>query len=454
MSLVLAAIACNRFGYGAQPGELRAVSGDPRGWLLEQVAGEPHIPTELASTPAQGRRWLDYVEVRNRPDGSQDPEAVRNLLMTTSGPRRRTDTFLRTHAAVQSDKPFEERWVHFWSNHFTAAATRAVMVNIAGGYEHETIRPHIYGSFTDMLLAVSQSVGMLTYLDNIVSAGPNSPIARTGAYGLNENLGREILELHTLGVEGGYTQRDVRALAMLISGWGVGTPTDARPGEFRVLADAQEPGEIELLGKTYEQTIGSPAAGEEALRDLARHPSTVEFVSFKLAQHFVSDDPPRSAVEQLKAVFVETGGDLRRLAQAVVGLDEAWDRENVKIRPPNDFVIAAFRATGAEDEIRDDYTSIAFDALTSLNQPAFRQPGPDGWKDTADAWIAPEATVRRISWAHEFAYRMASPPDPRALAEQTIGPLASVSSLSEIARAADRAEGIALLLVSPEFQRR
>ena len=220
---------------------------------------------------------------------------------------------------------FGERLAMFWANHFAISAAKGPHVRvIAGAFEREAIRPHVFGRFADMLLAVETHPAMLFFLDNQQSFGPNSVAGQNRKRGLNENLAREILELHTLGVNGGYTQDDVTSLARIITGWTV-VGREGRlgpPGTFAFFANAHEPGDQRLLGKTY--VDAGFEQGRAALMDLARHPATATHVAVKLARHFISDDPPKALIDKLATTFKATEGDLAAVSTALVEAEESW----------------------------------------------------------------------------------------------------------------------------------
>ncbi len=442
MSTVDAVIAANRFGFGAGPGELAGIAGDPRGWLTGQLGAAPSRPDALAPTGPSAERVRRFLEARE--DGT---EAVGRLLRSEMRDAFRVDAAARTRAAIESDTPYVERLVQFWSNHFTVSAVKPVVLGVVGPYEAEAIRPHVTGRFTDMLKAVTRHPAMLAYLDNLASIGPNSRAGRRRGGGLNENLAREILELHTLGVDGGYTQDDVRSFAEMLTGWSIARLRDRDPGRFRFHPAAHEPGDKVLLGVRYRES--GEAEADAALDALARHPSTARHVATKLVRHFVADEPPAAAVEHLANVFLSSGGDLRRVSEAVVELPDAWAEPLPKVRAPNDMVIAALRALQVPV---DDEKLVG--SLHLLNQAPFRAPSPAGWPDTAADWLGPEALMQRTDWAVAVGDRVGRAVDPRRLAEQTIGPVASGSTMFLIDGAPSAADGVAMTFLSPEFQRR
>ena len=241
---------------------------------------------------------------------------------------------------------FLERWVRFWSNHFTVGFRKFETTGLVGAFEREAIRLNAFGSFSELLEAATLHAAMLVYLDNFRSVGPSTRIAKMRGNGLNENLAREVLELHTLGIDGGYTQEDVEAFAKALTGWTIAMPTFGRSkaGSVMFVARMHEPGRKNVLGKTYRES----GAGEATsiLRDLSAHPSTARHIATKLVQHFVSDRPPESAIGKVEAVFRDTNGDLTELARAVIDLDEAWEAEPQKLKTPEELLISSARGLG------------------------------------------------------------------------------------------------------------
>ena len=443
--------AIARFGLGAAPGEAEHVSSDPRGWLMDQVR---RGPVDVAGGPfAQSADLLADIHKARIQGPEQLREKTRGYYRSVFWP----EITARARHAVTTDRPYAERLALFWSNHFTISRTRALIGPAIPAYEREAIRSHVFGRFADMLKAACMHACMVSYLDNMTSIGPNSPVGRRrlrrnpGAKTLNENLAREILELHTLGVNGGYGQQDVIELAKAITGWshgGLRPKQDTRPvhGGFEFKPAFHEPGPKTVLGKRY------PEAGAEEgltiLDDLARHPATARHVATKLCRHFVSDEPPASAVERVARVFQETHGDLGRVAQALVDLPEAWAAPLAKVKSHYEYVVGVLRAFGGDIE---EKTVAA--PLQTLGQPPFSAPSPQGWGDTAQDWVAPEALMRRIEWSRSHARRVRSVA-PAQFMDETVGPAAGATLINAVALAPSADAGAALVLASPEFQRR
>jgi uncharacterized protein (DUF1800 family) len=306
----------------------------------------------------------------------------------------------------------------------------------------------VLGRFEDMLVAVVSHPAMLLYLDNAQSIGPNSRAGQRRQRGINENLARELMELHTLGVSGGYSQEDVKELAKILTGWSVAPKRQPDAGRFRFIELAHEPGPKLLLGERYDQ--GGQREGLAALHDLAQHPATARFVATKLARHFIADEPPQAAIDRLAKSFRDSGGDLATVTRTLVGMPEPWATPLAKIKTPTELVISTLRAAGG---YRGEDKPL-INALQVLDQPAFQAVQPSGWPDHASGWIGPESLIRRIEWVQAAAHRLPQPPSVPDRADELLGPLLTAETRIAISRAPSAAEAFALLLASPEFQRR
>ena len=382
-----------------------------------------------------------------QPNAAKPPQQPLNVIQKTY----RAEALARLQRAVIADCGFAERLVVFWSNHFCISASKGGLARMwAGSFEREAIRPHVFGRFADMLKAVEQHPAMLFFLDNQQSLGPDSRAGQNRNRGLNENLAREIMELHTLGVGGGYTQDDVTSLARIITGWTFAGRQGqlGTPGSFVFNANAHQPGPQRLLGKVYEDN--GIAQGEAALADIARHPSTAKFIATKFVRHFVADDPPPVLVTRLQDVFRKTDGDLKAMATALVDSDEAWQAPQTKLRSPYEFLVATGRLLGRNPEDPGRYLG----SLNLLGQPLWSPAGPNGFADTNAAWAAPEGMKLRLDISAQVASRLAENIDPRDLLELVAADAASPETRRTIERAESRQQALALLLMSPEFQRR
>jgi uncharacterized protein (DUF1800 family) len=381
-----------------------------------------------------------------QPNAPKPPQPL-NIIQKTY----RAEALARLQRAIIADCGFVERLVVFWSNHFCISANKGELARIwAGSFEREAIRPHVLGRFGDMLKAVEQHPAMLFFLDNQQSLGPDSRAGQNRKRGLNENLAREIMELHTLGVGGGYTQDDVTSLAHIITGWTFAGRQGQLgvPGSFVFNANAHQPGAQRLLGKTYEDN--GAAQGEAALADIARHPSTAKFIATKFARHFIADDPPPALVARLQEVFRKSDGDLRALTSALLDSDEAWQAPLTKLRSPYEFLVAAGRLLAQIPEDPARYLG----GLNVLGQPLWSPAGPNGFPDSNAAWAAPEGMKLRLDVSAQIASRLAANIDPRDLLQLAAADAASPETRRTIELAESRQQALALLLMSPEFQRR
>jgi uncharacterized protein (DUF1800 family) len=341
----------------------------------------------------------------------------------------------RFSAALGAEIGFVERLAWFWSNHFCVSADKGGVRPICGAYEREAIRAHMLGRFGDMLQAVESHPAMLIYLDNARSIGPDSIAGMRRKRGLNENLAREILELHTLGVRTVYTQEDVTRFANVITGWTVIERRDLeRGGEFVFNPNMHQPGPQTVVGKTY-------AA-------LARHPATSKHVATKLARHFVADEPPPALVERLAKRFRDTQGDLKEVSKALVSAPEAWDTPRAKLKRPGEWIISAMRAAA----VQPSDVGPVMQALNLLGEPLWRPSAPKGFADESAPWL--DGLSERLDLANQLARRVGGGIDPRETFEETLAPLASTETRQAITRAESRPQALALLFMAPEFQRR
>jgi uncharacterized protein (DUF1800 family) len=361
----------------------------------------------------------------------------------------RDETMARMRRGLDADIGLTERLTLFWSNHFCVSVQKGQITRVtAGAMEREAVRPHVLGRFETMLLAVAKHPAMLFYLDNRQSVGPESPAGRSRRVGLNENLAREILELHTLGVDGGYGQADVTALARIITGWTFVGPNErvGETGAFAFVPNRHQPGDHSLLGKVYK--AGGVEQGEAALRDLARHPSTARHLARKMVRHFIADEPPADLVSHLAKAYLDSGGDLGEMTRALVRHPSAWQAPLTKLRSPYEFLLATARAIVPPQEFGQ-----IVGPLNALGQPLWAPPGPNGFPDTFAHWANPEGMRARLDIAASIG-RRAGGLDARDIAERLFGPMQSTETRQAIQRAESKPQGLAILLMSPEFQRR
>jgi uncharacterized protein (DUF1800 family) len=476
-----AALALHRFGFGPVAGSIAAIADDPRGALLADLERPGAGRVAAANLPNSGQAARSLFEFRAerqakeklaqrakkeaeakgivvgaaddtamKPNGDAQPpngESAQN--QQNQQPQLpalliQNEAKVRIEAAVAAEIGFVERLVWFWSNHFCVSADK--ILSMAGAYEREAIRPHVLGRFVDMLTAVESHPAMLFYLDNGVSMGPNSVAGINRDKSLNENLAREILELHTLGARTGYSQDDVTRFSNVLTGWtwiAFGVPN--RGGEFVFVKRLHEPGEQTVIGKSYPDT--GVDQGRAVLADLARHPATARHIAHKLARHFVADEPPPSLVDKLAKSFTDTDGNLKELAKTLIAAEESWTPARTKLKRPSEWITSALRLTGAQWVV-----GRVMSGQGLLGEPLWRPGGPNGFADYESAWI--DGLSQRVDIASNFTERVADRLDPVALVETGLGPLASAETRNTVARAESRAQALTLLLMAPEFLRR
>jgi len=471
-----AAVAATRFGLGAKAGEIATAAADPRGWLKAQIRPEGAETFDMGGDTGATRLAAFREYRKQRQAAKQGGDGPGKAAGDEDDAVKMARQFIRKEAAgdvagrlqlaVGTDAPFRERWALFWANHFTVSATKVQVATLVGPYENEAIRPHVFGRFGDLLAAAETHPAMLLYLDQAQSIGPHSRAAeflaaggrRPGfgggkrAGGLNENLAREILELHTVGVDGGYTQADVTEFARALTGLGIGGPRDMAFEDKVVFREpAHEPGPRTVMGVKYPDGSARAQAGA-VLGDLAAKPQTAKFVCTKIARHFVADDPPPALVARLQKTWMATGGDLGRVAATLIDSPEPWSAPPTKFKTPYEFVVSSYRAVGfAPAQAGPQVNGV----LNGLGQRPFGAPSPKGWPDEAAPWAASDAIVKRMAFAQSLGGRMGpNVQDPMALADATLGARLTPAAATAIRRAESRAEAVALLVMTPEFQRR
>jgi len=475
-------IVDNRFGLGAR-GAVQQYD-NPQRSLLRQIERFDARPPELEDMPSKasvGKALSDYVETLQR-DGAIEASnmmagtklerniravkfqnEIRKFAVKSGRDHYFTSIAGRFATAVYSDTPFIERLTHFWANHFAVSIDKAIVVGFAGMMEFEAIRPNVSGKFSDLLKAIVDHPAMLLYLDQVQSIGPNSTMAnkinkprRKRQLGLNENLAREIMELHTLGVDGGYSQSDVTEFARALTGWTVRGlsrgPAARQIGMNGTLWDvvfvdaAHEPGSRTVMGQNYNAT--GKAQAERILDDLATHPSTARFLSTKLARHFLSDNPPAAMVSRMEKAFLKSGGDLPSLYRALIESPEMWESEAQKFKQPWEWLVSAYRAADAPVPKQERHVS---NILGKLGQPVWRPGSPAGWGDENNDWIGPDSLYKRLEMANIIAARMFDNMEAGEIASRIFPSGFSEKTRMLLARAATPKQALAMLFVSPEF---
>ncbi len=469
------AIAANRFGLGLRPDS--PPTGKVVNWLSAQIDRFDPRPATLAALPTRATliQSLQELQELQRAKKAEANNADNETAMAEKvlGNYRKA---LRDHyseavdarlqVAVASPTDFAERLVHFWSNHFAVSTDKVVITALAGNYEFDAIRPHIFGKFGDLLTSAVKHPTMLLYLDQAQSIGPDSALAkrvnarRDADLGLNENLAREVLELHTLGVRTVYTQEDVTEFARALTGH---TVTGLARGPIRRFVDGNkpagetvfidaihEPGARHVIGTSYAQNGAGQA--NAILSNLATHPATAKHIAVKLATHFVADTPPPALVAKLEADFLKTGGDLKSLYRTLLSAPETWVAGQPKFKTPWEWTVSALRALNLKQPGSNKQGPAGL--FVQMGQPIWRPGSPAGFGDYAKDWAGPAALMRRVETAGRFAKLTAGRIDARTLAPTILPGTLDPHTAEHIARAESPEQGLALLLVAPEFLRR
>ena len=434
-----------RFGFGLSPGQ--SVTADVSALLGDAKNAARRPKGENLATRAKLLRELQEARQKARDGGAEDKQPEQEIRQLAGRDMRR----MLSDAVDGSG--FGERLVLFWADHFTVSAGNQRLRVLVPEFVQSAIRPHVAGRFSDMLDAVMTHPAMLLYLDQVNSVGPNSTVGKRRERGLNENLARESLELHTLGVDAGYTQNDVRNLALLLTG------LSADREGFKYRAGIAEPGMHTLLGREYGGRPKTLENVRKALVDVARHERTATHIATKLVTHFVGEPLNNDLVTAVAKAFRNSDGNLTATYQALLTHDAAWTAHLAKAKPPIDFLVSALRAGGLSKldidslSIRDIRNGL-IQPLREMGQTPFSPPGPDGWSEDPNDWITPPLLAARIRWAGKFAEHIAPNHDPRAFIETTLGDAATDKLRFAVEGAESRIEGIALTLISPEFNRR
>ena len=462
-----AVIAVNRFGLGARPGELALAATNPRQWLLRQMT-PLQFDMQLANTNTAFEMMAGLRAMQKRQRSSSAAMADGKLEDYRKQIRQVKQSLLTDSLwqSVETSQPFAMRLVDFFSNHFSVSTSTQPLHILAPLLEREAIAPHVFGRFEDMLIAVIQHPAMLVYLDNPRSTGPNSRVARNvkpgnKKRGLNENLAREIFELHTLGVDGSYGLADIQELAKAITGWSVSRPHEFTKLGFVYREDIHEPGERRILTKSYKEVKGDKGVrqGEKVLRDLARHPATAAFVSFKLAQWLVSDQPDPALLGAMEASWRKTNGDLCAVITTLVEHPVSWHAERQKLKTPREFVVSTLRAIGAEQHSINNrqqrFAKGIVYHLMQMGQAPFNAGSPAGYSQLAQDWSGSDALMKRIDWVNilnTVIPKMGA--NVLEISQQVLAGQVSERTLRMLNGAETQRQGRTLLFMSPEFQRR
>lgn len=425
-------IVAQRFGFGVSEIEIQQFKKmSAKDWARQQLrlSGQEWYSTDPILPTKERITKLHNLEQR---------QAKRRLSQSYY----QQDAIRRTRGAISSSAPLLERLTFFWSNHFTVCADRPETIGFCGAYENEAIRPYILGTFPDMLKAVIRHPAMLLYLDNARSFGPKSLTGRKTGKGLNENLAREILELHTVGVDGGYQQQDIIEFAKVLTGW-----TTNRFMQFHFDGYRHEPGQKQILGHVFQDN--GRLEGEQVLEMLALHPSTARFLARKLCQHFFSDTPPAALINRIATLYLHHKGNLRPVYLELLEAEEAFSPQFDKFKTPNEYVISVLRTAGLDLD-----ASQGIHTLESLGQEPYKAGSPAGWADRAEAWSSGDQLNRRIEWARSLVGLISKHQTVTDFWELAIGPVSSSRTAFLVKNAPTKEDAFALILISPEFQRR
>jgi uncharacterized protein (DUF1800 family) len=441
----IVAHAFTRFGLGGRLDD--TLPADPVAWLTAQITCPD--PAPVAGLPTLQQNLTDLYSGMQAPAGSSTQAA----LLAAMQANFQTDVDATLTYAVMTKVPFRERLVWFWSNHFAIMALSDVVVASAGPYVRDAIRPNMTGTIAQMLQAAATHPAMFCGLDADMSVGPQSTLAivaakNGGFLSFNENLGREILELYTVGINAGYTQADVDALSYLLTGGAMNNTVGTRLG-YVYNSRKQQPGNFTLLGSTFP---GSQAGMMGALQMLGTHPATYQHLAAKLVTSFVSDTPQASDIAVVEQAFARTGGSLPAAHAAIIGLQSAWVPLQ-KLRTPQEFVIAALRAANATPATLATLPKPVREVLYAMSQPLWQPQFPNGFSDIATDWTGPQPMLMRADWANGFAGTIAGI-TPTQAASASVAPLLSQRTASVLAGISSPQEQFALLFCSPEFQRR
>ena len=385
-----AIIAVNRFGLGASGNELSDARHDPEQWLLQQLVSPVFDPV-LGNTESAFNVIAEIKEFkRKRRQGESNSKPNAKLPSRLYQQRLLADSL---NSSIKTDTPFSMRLLDFFSNHFSVSDSNQSMMVLSPILEREAIAPNLFGKFEDLLIAVEQHPAMLVYLNNDRSVGPSSQRGKK-LRGLNENLAREILELHTLGIGGGYRLQDVRELALAISGWSITNENDVGRVGFKFRNKSHEPGQRNILGTSYAEA--GLTQGHAVLRDLARHKKTAQFISYKLAQHLIADEPPKDLVAAMVDTWMKTNGNIKAVITTLVKNSQSWDYEAKKFKTPREFVVSTFRAVNNSQPIDQSLLNIGLRGLGLMGQSPFNAGSPAGYSHLNRAWMGSNALMKRI----------------------------------------------------------
>lgn len=435
--------AFNRFGFGGRQDD--KIPADPVSWLRSQIAGpDVYENNGLLNTASALALYYNYSTA-----------APGSLAFKTAADKLRTDFNAElaaiTSNAIDTKTPFRERLVWFWANHFALQSNASPpLLSLSGPYIREAIRPHLLGTFTDLLTAAVSHPALLYSLNNERSTGPNSPAALSAIkngrapLGFNENMGREIQELFTTGALAGYTQADVDSMAYILTGWSVNVAPSS--GGFVFNTANHQPGSQTVQGMTFP---GSESGGFSALQFLGTHPLTYQRIASKLCRHFISDSPSASDVQTVVRALSTTGGNLTSAYEAIITLQSAWVPMQ-KLKTPIEFALSAMRTLNVAGSSVPNLQG----TIAQMGEPIWAPSFPDGYPDVAAKWVNPSFQLLRADWSYALGGSLPASTDVSAALACSILPFASAATVSAVNNAPTVQEKTTTLLMSPEFQRR
>jgi len=475
----------NRIGFGAGPGDIERVRQLGLQAYIDQQLRPDRIADAAMSERLAGFATLSKSSRELADEYFLPAQMARQQGQTVRGDRQAILELMQAKVlrAAYSERQLQEVMVDFWFNHFNVFVGKGQVRLYLNEYERDVIRPHVLGTFADLLRATAESPAMLFYLDNWQSSAPDGartlqqdrrrpgrrfnrpatladlPAAPNRRRGLNENYARELMELHTLGVDGGYTQKDVQEVARAFTGWTIATPRQG--GSFRFEPRMHDAGEKVVLGRRI-AAGGGKEDGDQVLDLLSTHPSTARFIATKLARRFIADSPPRSAIDRAAKRFTDSGGDIRDVVRSIVTSPEffAAAAMRAKVKSPFEFVVSSVRATG----MMTGNGQALVQAIRNLGMPLYGCQPPTGYADTAEAWVNSGALLNRMNFAVSLTSmrqrasglspRAGQDPAADAVIRSSLAGDLSESTAATVGKATTESQALALVLGSPEFQRR
>lgn len=433
-------IALNRFGLGAKLGQINSVEGKPEDWLINQI-NQPtfNFPSAFPSSK-------EFIE-KNGKIASSSNVQTRDKLKKSFSTDYNQYILRQLQNEISTSSGFELRVLNFFSNHFSVSKGNPFNTALAPTLEKEAIAPNIFAKFEQLLVNVVKHPAMIRYLDNQTSFGPNSKLGLKKNKGLNENLAREILELHTMGVDGGYSQNDVEALARGITGWSTSFSNEKNITGFRFRSWGHEPGDFTLLGKTFSNN--NIHQGEAMLSFIARHESTARYVCGKIASHFAGPNAPASLLKKLVETWNNSSGDLKQVFKCLIKSEEPWMKGNFQYKKPRDYVISVLRAL--PQALHPSYREI-HKSLTSFGQGPFMAGSPAGFEQDESYWNTPLATINRIDWVGSLVQSYTGQLE-KVIQSQCLDGLTE-NQVKAIYGAETKQKALFLYLISPYFMRR